>query len=154
MCPSHSSHLLTTIMAAVSVSPHCSLTDAEVMRCCRLLNGESKLKWVGSATTFRHICTTLIAPIMEYSSCVWGFNMYDSLETTQNNAMRFYLGVGRNYPVVALQGEIAWLPARYRHSIQVVKWWLKSHSHEPQANVHGAVCDVQLQVTLHSWWKE
>ena len=55
-----------------------------------------KVKEVGgfSYNIYTYLYNTLIAPTADYCSCVWGFNMYDSLETTQNNAMREVLSRG------------------------------------------------------------
>ena len=63
-------------------------------------------------------------------ACIWGFEHYSTLEATQNNALRFFLGVGRNHPIAALQGDMGWIPAGFRHNLQFIKWWLRTRSQE------------------------
>ena len=83
-----------------------------------------------SFNTYTYLYNTLVAPIMEYSSCIWGFEQHDCLELVQNRALRFFLGVGRNYPRAALQGEMGWTPASNRLNCQLISWWLKINTLE------------------------
>ena len=78
----------------------------------------SKAKALGglSYNTYTYLYDTLVAPVMDYSSCIWGSEHYNTLEATQNNALRFFLGVGRSYPIVALQGDMSWIPTGFRHN--------------------------------------
>ena len=83
--------------------------------------------------THNYLYDTLVAPVMDYGSCIWGFEHYSTLEfeATRNNALRFFLGVGRNHPIAALQGDMGWIPAGFRHNLQFIKWWLRTRSQEP-----------------------
>ena len=93
----------------------------------------SKAKALGglSYNTYTYLYDTLVAPVMDYSSCIWGSEHYNTLEVTQNNALRFFLGVGRSHPIVSLQGDMGWIPAGFRHNLQFIKWWLRTRSQEP-----------------------
>ena len=95
------------------------------------LVGKAKALGGLSYTTYTYLYDTLVAPVMDYSSCIWGFEHYSTLEATQNNALRFFLGVGRNHPIAALQGDMGWIPAGFRHNLQCIKWWLRTRSQEP-----------------------
>ena len=95
------------------------------------LVGKAKALGGLSYTTYTYLYDTLVAPVMDYSSCIWGFEHYSTLEATQNNALRFFLGVGRNHPIAALQGDMGWIPAGFRHNFQFIKWWLRTRSQEP-----------------------
>ena len=94
------------------------------------LVGKAKALGGLSYTTYTYLYDTLVAPVMDYSSYIWGFEHYSTLEATQNNALRFFLGVGRNHPIAALQGDMGWIPAGFRHSLQFIKWWLRTRSQE------------------------
>ena len=56
----------------------------------------AKYKDMGSFyyDTYSHLYNTLVAPVMDYSSCIWGFKHHKCLENVQNNAIRFFLWVG------------------------------------------------------------
>ena len=89
----------------------------------------AKYKDMGSFhyDTYSHLYNTLVAPIMDYSSCIWGFKHHKCLENVQNNAI---LWVGRHFPIASLVGDIEWVPAEYRHIYNLIKWWLKISSHD------------------------
>ena len=57
-------------------------------------------------------------------------NNYDDIKAVQNRAIRFFLGVGENYPRAALQGEMGWIPASTRLNLQFIAWWLKTNALE------------------------
>ena len=80
--------------------------------------------------TYSHLYNTLVAPVMDYSSCIWGFKHHKCLENVQNNAIRFFLWVGKHFPIASLVGDIGWVPAEYRHIYNLIKWWLKISSHD------------------------
>ena len=80
--------------------------------------------------TYTYLYNTLVVPIIEYSSCIWGFEQHDCIELIQNKALRFYLGVGKNYPRAALQGEMGWIPINSRINSQLISWWLKINNLE------------------------
>ena len=66
------------------------------------LVGKAKALGGLSYTTYTYLYDTLVAPVMDYSSCTWDFEHYSTLEATQNNALRFFLRVGRIHPIAAL----------------------------------------------------
>ena len=49
--------------------------------------------------TFYHLYHTLVAPVMDYSSCIWGYRCQSNIETIQNSALRFYLSAGKHHPI-------------------------------------------------------
>jgi hypothetical protein len=60
---------------------------------------------------------------MDYASAIWGTKKYSKCETVQNRAMRIFLGVGKVTPVVAMYGDLAWIPPFIRHQVSSVKLW-------------------------------
>ena len=59
-----------------------------------------------SAQTYSYLYSTLIMPIIDYSCCVWGYEKHSLLESIQGNAMRYFLGVGKNFPIAAIYGDM------------------------------------------------
>ena len=49
---------------------------------------------------------SLVQPIIDYGSSVWGYRAASAINAVQNRAARFFLGVTRSTPNAALQGSL------------------------------------------------
>ena len=67
----------------------------------------------------------LVLPIIEYSSFLLGYKAYSDIEKIQNNLMRSFLGVGRNASIVALIGDMGWLPIATMTKLNCIRFWLR-----------------------------
>ena len=67
----------------------------------------------------------LVLPIIEYSSFLWGYKAYSDIEKIQNNLKRSFLGVGRNASIVALIGDMGWLPIATISKLNCIRFWLR-----------------------------
>ena len=92
----------------------------------------AKAKEIGGFhyNTFYHLYHTLVAPVMDYSSCIWGYRCQSNIEIIPNSALRFYLSAGKHHPICALQGDMGWLSSTHRHYYEILKWWIKIRSYE------------------------
>ena len=43
--------------------------------------------------------------------------------------MRYFLGVGKNFPIAALYGDMGWIPVWITHAFTVLKWWFRLRSY-------------------------
>ena len=57
--------------------------------------------------TFSKLYDTLVWPIMDYSSAIWGTRDYNVVNKIHNQACRFFLGVGKYTPTCAVNCEMA-----------------------------------------------
>ena len=73
--------------------------------------------------TYEKLYNACVIPILEYGAGVWGFRKYHSTDNIQNRAVRYFLGVHRFAPVLAINGELGWLPLQYRRWITMVRYW-------------------------------
>jgi hypothetical protein len=80
------------------------------------------IKEFGSRT-FEKLYESCIVPIMDYCSGVWGYKTFQSIENIQHRAIRHYLGVHRFTPILALNGDMGWIPTQYRRWISIVRLW-------------------------------
>ena len=64
-----------------------------------------------------------VQPIQEYGAGTWGFNKAKPIDMIPNRAMRFYLGVHKFVPNVALTAEMAWLKPIYSRYLCILKFW-------------------------------
>jgi len=74
---------------------------------------------------FTKLYDTLVQPIIDYGAAIWGHKSFSCIQTVQNRAMRYYLGVGRRTPNVALQGEMGWLGNDQRQWVCVTRQWCR-----------------------------
>ena len=60
---------------------------------------------------------------MDYCSGVWGFKPHNKADVVQNRAIRYFLGVHRFTPTLALNGEIGWVPCKTRRWVNILRLW-------------------------------
>lgn len=75
--------------------------------------------------TFTKIYNGTVSPIMEYSSGVWGYKVYERLERLQYRAIRTFLGVGKFTPIPAITGEMGWTPPYIRNRCNMIRLWCR-----------------------------
>ena len=73
--------------------------------------------------TYTKLYHSLVAPITDYGSAVWGFKSYDSLDKVQNRATRFYTGVHKYAPILGHVGDMGWASNRGRWKINILRLW-------------------------------
>ncbi|KAK3092919.1 hypothetical protein FSP39_008861 [Pinctada imbricata] len=73
--------------------------------------------------TFEKLFLCGVAPIIDYCSGVWGHKEFHNLHSVQLKAMRYFLGVHRFTPILAIQGESGWPPTVVRHRVNVLRLW-------------------------------
>ncbi len=57
---------------------------------------------------FTKLYDSLVQPILDYGAAIWDHKSFSCIQEVQNRAMRYYLGVGRRTPNVAVQSDIGW----------------------------------------------
>jgi hypothetical protein len=73
--------------------------------------------------TFKKMFDTGVAPILDYCSGVWGKNKCGKLDTIQNRALRFFLGVHKFAPTIAVTGDCGWISCTTRRHIEILRLW-------------------------------
>lgn len=61
--------------------------------------------------TFETVFNFCISPVLDYCSGVWGYNTYHGIDMIQNRAVRYFCGLHRFAPTIALKSELGWLPS-------------------------------------------
>ena len=87
-----------------------------------LINKIHHLKDVGFRT-YEKLYYSCVVPILDYSSTVWGYSHFQCIDNVQHRALRYFLGVGRFAPTLALYGDTGWLPCKYRRWGNVLRYW-------------------------------
>ena len=68
---------------------------------------------------------SMIAPVLLYSSEVWGFTLAKDIEKVQTNFCRYVLGVPSHTPNNAVLSETGRVPMYVRYFKRCIKYWLK-----------------------------
>ncbi len=73
--------------------------------------------------TYTKLYHSLVAPITDYGSAVWGFKGYDNIDKIQNRATRFFTGVHKYAPTLGHAGDMGWTSNRGRWKINILRLW-------------------------------
>ena len=82
----------------------------------------NKLKGLGfrTYTSLYHLGVT---PILDYCSGIWGYQKFGYIDTVQNRAIRFYLGVHKYAPNLAINGDMGWIGSGVRRKVEMLRYW-------------------------------
>ena len=75
--------------------------------------------------TYTKLYNACVWPIMDYCSSIWGFQNFNYAEKVQNRAIRYFLGLHRNAPALAFQGDMGWMIPKYKYYISAIRLWNK-----------------------------
>ena len=73
--------------------------------------------------TFTTLYHSGVVPILDYCSSIWGYQKLDQVDTIQNRAIRFYLGVHKYAPNLAINGDIGWISSGIRRKVEMLRYW-------------------------------
>lgn len=73
--------------------------------------------------TYEKLFDNCVAPVLDYSSGVWGHKKHHCIEMVQNRVLRYFLGVHQFTPLLAVQGESGWLSCNCRHKMNMLRLW-------------------------------
>ena len=62
---------------------------------------------------------SLVWPLIDYGSCIWGTNRRSCIEAVQTRACRYVTAVGKYTPNIAVQGNMGW----YHYKLEVGNPW-------------------------------
>ena len=67
--------------------------------------------------------TSQISTILDYCSSIWVHIKASECDLVQNRAIRYFLGVHGFTPIPALNGEMGWLPCKFRRYLCAIRFW-------------------------------
>ena len=76
----------------------------------------AKCKTAGGFTydVYTKLYDSLVWPVIEYGSAIWGTKSFSCINAVHNRAMRFFLWVGRYTPNADVAGEMGWVSTNSR----------------------------------------
>jgi len=92
---------------------------------------------------FTRLYDNLVQPVLTYCSGIWGANKYPEMYTIQRKTCRAFLGVPKNTPNLAVQGDMGWLDPQYKVYIEAARLWCRLER----------TPDTSFLSKIHSWSK-
>lgn len=93
----------------------------------------AKVKCQGGMTyqCFTRLYESLVEPVLLYGAAIWGYKDHGLINTVQNKAARFFLGVSPRSPNMAIIGDIGWTTVKGKQYIEIARFWLRLRSFNP-----------------------
>ena len=98
-------------------------------------------------TTLFHSC---VVPILDYCSGVWGFKSTTKCDAVQNRAIRYFLGVHKFAPILAINGDMGWDNCILRHRLNMVRLWNRLIS-MPDVRVTKQIFMWDYRLNSNNW---
>ncbi len=73
--------------------------------------------------TYTKLYDSLVTPVIDYGSAIWGSKGYSVIDKVQNRATRFYTGVHKFAPNYGHGGDMGWLNNRGRWDLNTLRLW-------------------------------
>ena len=77
---------------------------------------------------FTKCYNSLVQPVIDYGSSVWGTKGYSCVDAVQKRACRYFLGHGKYAPTPAVAGDMGWLTPQHKQWLGVMRKWLRMSS--------------------------
>lgn len=74
-------------------------------------------------STYTKLYENCVAPILDYSSGIWGYKTFSKIESLQNRAQRIFLGVHRFAPALGVEGDMGWLLRTNQRRLKMLQFW-------------------------------
>jgi hypothetical protein len=75
--------------------------------------------------TFTKMYYSCVVPVTDYCSSIWGFKYYNKIDMTQNRAIRYFMGVHKFAPLLAINGDMAWISTQHRRWVNILRFWTR-----------------------------
>ncbi len=87
----------------------------------------AKFKSLGGMpfNVYSKLYDTMVWPVLGYGAAIWGTKQYSCVNAVHHRAIRFFLGVGKYVPNLAVNGEVGWIPPVVRQWTCVSRHWAR-----------------------------
>ena len=66
---------------------------------------------------------TCVAPTILYGAEIFGYKKSSDFEKIQKRALRFFMGVHKNTPILAMMGDMGWVDINIEQSVCMIRYW-------------------------------
>ncbi len=111
-------NIYSSCMSTVNVNGYLTEKFPINLEVCKF----AKLKGIGFSTFTIHFRTGVV-PILDYCSGIWGYQSFGQIDTFQNRAIHFYLGLHKFEPNLAINGDAGWISSSVRRKSEMLHYW-------------------------------
>ena len=114
----------------------------------------SKFKQTGGMPidVFKKLYDTTVWSVISYGAAVWGVKEYSVINTVQNKACRFFLGVGKYTPNAAVNGDMGWTPPHIKQMKSVLSHWFRlNHMGSDRINKQAFLWSYHTRQKHRNW---
>ena len=76
-------------------------------------------------SVFCNMYESLVEPVLFYGACIWELSEQKKINTVQNKACRYFLGLGKNAANIALQSDMGWTSSNMKQTIEACRLYFK-----------------------------
>ena len=110
------------------------------------------LKNVGFKT-FENMYNSGVKPVLEYGSGVWGHISGSCIDNVHYRAIRYYLGVHKFSPNLALTGDVGWISPKLSRCICRIRLWNRLVN-MGENRLTRKIFEWDYQICKQNWCKE
>lgn len=74
---------------------------------------------------FCKLYESLVEPVLFYGAGIWGLSEHKKINTVQNKACRYFLGLGKNGSNIASQGDMGWTSCTVKQKVEASRLFFK-----------------------------
>ncbi len=89
---------------------------------------------------------------LDNCSCIWGYQRFGQIDTIQNRAIRFYLGIHKFAPNLAINGHVGWISSSVRRKSETLRYWNRLiHTDSERLTKEVFHWDFNRRLTSGNW---
>ena len=81
--------------------------------------------WGMDYSVFCNMYESLVEPLLFYGAYIWGLSEQKKINTVQNKACRYFLGLDKNAANIASQGDMGWTSCNMKQTIEACRLYFK-----------------------------
>ncbi len=98
------------------------LADAANRALGSVINNYNKINGFGYYT-YTKSSHSVVGPILDYASEVWGYKNFTQIDAVQNKAIRIFGRVHKFVPIAAINGNMGWTSSCVRRKTNIICFW-------------------------------
>ena len=104
-----------------TLQTHCQKLGGGVRALGAVISKIHSHKDFGFKTYRKLYYSCVIIPVLDYCSGVRGLKKFDKINMIRNRAIRYFLGVHRLTPILAITGDMGWVSSTHRRWVNMLR---------------------------------
>ena len=101
--------------------------------------------------TYSKLYNSMVAPIMDYGSEIWGYSSPKDANKVHLMAQRYFMGVHRFAPVAAVAGDMGWTSVKDRWTLNMTRFYNRLINTNPDRLLYKIFLFNKLHMEDNNW---